>query len=245
MLGSFRWLAVALMICSGAAAQDVKQVPPPQIPAVPLSKAKLDELKRKYPVTITVDTSETPEFREWAAAAVKMGQDWYPWICDQLASPGFTPPRQVKVKIFREYDGIAATGGDGVSMGSKWFTDHPDDMGALFHEFVHVVQSYRGNRGAGFITEGIADHLRWFRYEPENKRPRVNPDRARYTDGYQTTAAFLEWISKHGCSNVVQRLNAVMRTGRYSPQAFLRATGYDIDVLWAKFIADIRDSSRK
>jgi hypothetical protein len=74
----------------------------------------------------------------------------------------------------------------------------------------HVVQAYRSreNRPPGWVVEGVADYVRWFVYEPENKRPRVrNPDRAKHTDSYQTTAAFFNWIVKTKDKTFVKRLN--------------------------------------
>jgi hypothetical protein len=242
MLKPVRCVVLAVTLCSAAVAEDLKQVQPPAVPAVPVSAKKLDELKRKYPVTITIDTSETPEFRDWAAAAQTMGKGWYPWIADQLSTPGYVPPNHIKVKIYREYDGAAATGGDEISMAAKWFTAHPDDMGALFHEFVHVVQSYPSYRPS-WLVEGIADYLRWFNYEPVSARPKVNPDRAKYSDGYRTTGAFLDWIVRHRASNAVRRLNAVMRADTYSDDTSRKVTGYDLDTLWAQYTASLRTAS--
>ena len=41
--------------------------------------------------------------------------------------------------------------------------------------------------------------MRWFLYEPADQRPRVNPDRAKYTDSYRTTAAFLNFTTREVC----------------------------------------------
>src|ERR1043165_3008518 len=81
-----------------------------------------------------------------------------------------------------------------------------DSVGSMSHEAVHVAQQYgraRGrNRVPGWLTEGIADYIRWWKYEPASMRRPVAPTKrngqpASYTDSYQTTAAFLEYVAKN------------------------------------------------
>ena len=74
----------------------------------------------------------------------------------------------------------------------------------------HVVQAYQ----PGWLTEGIADYIRWFKYEPENKRPHPNPDKAKYSDSYRTSAAFLNWATETFDKDLVVKINAACRQGR-------------------------------
>jgi hypothetical protein len=63
-----------------------------------------------------------------------------------------------------------------ITISGKWITEHPDDLGMVIHELVHVVQGYPNSRHkAGWLVEGIADYIRWWRYEPEAPRPRIDP----------------------------------------------------------------------
>jgi len=129
-------------------------------------------------VKIKVDTSEVPDMADWAAEAKKRCEENYPMICRELASDGFKPPTKVKM-VFKDAKGIAYTSGATITCMSGWFKKHPDDYGATIHEMCHVVQSYWGKPVPGWLTEGIADYVRWFVYEPANRRPHVNPRHAK------------------------------------------------------------------
>ena len=48
----------------------------------------------------------------------------------------------------------------------KYFKANPDDIGAMVHETVHCVQLYRGRGNPGWLVEGVADYVRFFKYEP-------------------------------------------------------------------------------
>jgi len=208
--------------------------------ACAVETAKNDAAKKPDPsqpkVKIKVDTSEVPDMAPWAAHAKKLCEENYPMICRELGSNGYKPPTKVKI-VFKDSQGIAYTSGTTITCCKGWFKDHPDDYGAVIHEMAHVVQSYWGKPVPGWLTEGIADYVRWFVYEPADHRPHVNPRRAKYTDGYQTTAAFLDWIVRTKDKTFVKRLNAACREGRYKPELFKDYAGKPLDDLWKEFIA--------
>jgi hypothetical protein len=154
-----------------------------------------------------------------------------------LPSNGYTAPTKVRIEI-RDEEGIAYASGTRIVCTKKWFTAHPDDRGAVVHELVHVVQQYRG-RNPGWLVEGIADYLRWFQYEPVTTQPRPNPKRAKYTDSYQTTGAFLNYLTNHVEPEIVIKLNAAMREGRYRPELWEEITGKTVDELWALYLATL------
>ena len=108
--------------------------------------------------------------------------------------------------------------------------------GYLIHELVHVVQAYRGG-GAGWLTEGIADYIRWGLYEEKPQEwfpvPR-DADRA-YRQGYQVAAGFLLWLENSRSPGIVKKLNAASREKRYSDELFKEETGTTLDELWAKY----------
>ena len=107
-----------------------------------------------------------------------------------------------------------------------------------------MVQNYGGQPVPGWVTEGIADYVRWFCYEPPSRRPRVNPRRAKYTDGYRTTAALFDWIVRTKSSSFVRRLNEAARTGKYSDALFQHYAGRPLDDLWAEFIESLTAKKR-
>jgi hypothetical protein len=184
---------------------------------------------------ITIDTSETPELKDWAEKLRPVVEQWYPTIVEYLPSEGYTAPRQLSI-TFKNMDGVAYTRGTRIVCAAAWFKAHPDDQGAVIHELAHVVQQYRGGGNPGWLVEGVADYIRWIKYEPEAKRPRPDPRRAKYTDSYRTTAAFLEYVAAAHEHEVVVRLNQAMRQGRYRPELWKEYTGKTVDELWEAYV---------
>ena len=115
---------------------------------------------------------------------------------------------------------------------------------AIVHEMVHVVQQYgrgrRGNRNPGWLVEGLADYIRWFLYEPENLRPRVDPERAKYTDSYRTTGAFLDYLVREHDAELIVKFNAAMREGKFDDELWKESTGKTVDELWADYVATLK-----
>ena len=66
----------------------------------------------------------------------------------------------------------------------------PKDVGAMVHETVHCVQLYRGRGNPGWLVEGVADYVRFFKYEGGNIGIKLTPERAKYDASYRVTAAF-------------------------------------------------------
>ena len=135
------------------------------------------------------------------------------------------PDARSSIAITNDYRGVAATGGNHVVCNAAWFKRNynGEGLGAVVHELVHVVQRYGGRarggtRNPGWLVEGIADYIRWFKYEPKptGTRPR-NPDQANYTDSYRITAGFLNFVVEKHEKELVKKLNAAMRQGSYSP----------------------------
>jgi hypothetical protein len=155
------------------------------------------------------------------------------------ASDGFEPPRRVTI-VFKHTDGVAATSRDTITCAAKWFIEHPDDVGAIVHELVHVVQSYHRGHTPGWLVEGMADYIRWFEYEPANKRPHPSPKRAKYNDSYRTTAAFLDWARAKYNSHLVTELNAACRAGNYRDSIWEQLTGKSIETLGDEWVQSLR-----
>jgi hypothetical protein len=110
---------------------------------------------------------------------------------------------------------------------------------------VHVVQAYGGRKVPGWLVEGIADYFRFWIYEPKAPRHRVDPQRSRYTDGYQVTGAFLAWLVKTYDKDIVAKLNAACRQGKYQDKLFQDYTGKDLDALWKEFIGSLPQKPQK
>jgi hypothetical protein len=190
---------------------------------------------RRGTVRVVVDTSEVPELASWGESARRLIVKWHPIIAELLKSDGFTPATEVKVVFSRERKGVAGTAGNTITISANHVKQHPEDFGMVVHELTHVLQRYPHAPNTGWLVEGIADYVRFYRYEPKTPLPRIDPSRASYRDGYKTAARFLAWIERRHRKTIVVDLNAILRKGAYEPEVFKELTGKDLDQLWAEF----------
>ncbi len=65
-----------------------------------------------------------------------------------------------------------------------------------------------------------------------------NPARAKYDGSYRVTANFLNWVTTQYDPQIVQKLNAVARAGKYREELWKEATGKTVQELgdeWKRF----------
>lgn len=202
----------------------------------------------------TLDTSRTPELKQWAETKLKPAvNQWYPVWVDCLASNGFAAPTHFTITI-KPMDGVAATSGTDVEVSESWIKGQiaqpgnwNEAVGSVIHELVHVVQQYGNDKPRTAATpiwlmEGIADYFRWFHYEPVAHWPKMTAQdgaTAHYTDSYQTTAGFLEYVCKNHNHEFVIRMNAALREHRYSPNLWINYTGMSVENLWKAYVASL------
>ncbi|HEV3021086.1 MAG TPA: basic secretory protein-like protein [Pirellulales bacterium] len=183
-----------------------------------------------YPVEFVVDVGDAPEMKEWAEKAARTCERAYRMINDELKSEGYKPPHRVTMTLKRDYQGVAETSGDQIVGSVRFFQRHPDDVGAMVHETVHVVQNYRGWRNPGWLVEGVADYVRFFKFEPGNLGP-IDAERAHYDGSYRVSAAFLAYLVEKYDQDIVCKLNRLMRAGEYREATFEALTGKTLDAL--------------
>jgi hypothetical protein len=199
----------------------------------------------KFPVEFVLDVSDAPEMKEWGEQCIKICERQYAMINEALPSEGFKPAHLVHMALKSSYKGVAATGNTNITGSVKYFKDHPKDFGAMVHETVHVVQHYRGSRGGnrnpGWLVEGIADYVRFFVYEP-GKAGRMNPDRSHYNGNYRVTATFLNYVTEKYDKDLVKKLNAAMREGKYkdNDELFKDFTGKTVEELDTEWRATLK-----
>jgi hypothetical protein len=185
----------------------------------------------KTPVC-SVDVSAAPELSDFAKQLPPLCEKNYPKIRNILSSPGFKPPDKVKL-IFRRQDEPGVALGDTIYLSIDWFKKYPDDLGAIVHELAHVVQSYPANQPF-WLQEGIADYIRYdLGYQNASSKPRCVQQFPHYTSGYWCSAAFLGFVEKNYKSkNVVNTINAKLRSDLYCDIVFKELTGKRIEQLW-------------
>jgi hypothetical protein len=166
-------------------------------------------------------------------------------MVDMLPGEGYEGRVRVLTRFRAGMGGTpASAGGNRVNCNPDWFRRNLDGeaAGSVVHELVHVVQNYgRGRRNnpdatrtPGWLVEGIADYIRWFLYEPETRGAEItarNLDRARYDASYRITGNFLNWVTEAHDRDIVAKLNAAAREGRYREELWVEHTGRTVQQL--------------
>jgi hypothetical protein len=160
-------------------------------------------------------------------------------INEELKSPGFMPARVIRMRLKSDYNGVAYCANDSITGSVKYFKAHPNDVGAMVHETAHVVQHYRSARNPSWLVEGVADYVRWFKWETRKPR-RPDSGRAHYNDSYQTSAAFLVFLTDKYDKSIVNKLNGLMREGKYKADAFSTITGKSLEQLDVEWRESLR-----
>lgn len=192
---------------------------------------------------VVVDVSEFPEGKAWGEAAKGLVESWFPIVTSMLSTHEYSVPEEIRLVIRKEISAPAFASGSTITINGKWITQRPDDLGMVVHELVHVVQRYPNSRTKpGWLVEGIADYIRWWRYEPEAPRPRINVERANYSDSYRTTAYWLAWVSKKYDMRLVPALDLALRSREDPMPIFEKMTGKSPESLWKEFVETLPKS---
>jgi hypothetical protein len=198
---------------------------------------------------ITVHEAEAPRLKDWVQTQLAPAlAEWYPKIAAMLPSEGYSAPTNFSITL-KPVDGVAFTSGRRVVANSDWLESEigKEAVGSLVHEAVHVVQHFGGNatHNPGWLVEGTADYIRWFKYEPQShgadlvwlrQQRHFTP---RYNDSYRVTANFLNWVSEKYDAKIVGQMNAAMRDGKYDDGLWRQYTGKSAPELGAEWQREI------
>lgn len=194
---------------------------------------------------ITLDTTETPDLTEWAHTELApVVREWYPKIVGMLPSEGYEAPARVTVLFSKNMQGVADTSGTRVRAAASWIRRElkREAKGSIVHELVHVVQNYgrarrtnpTATRNPGWMVEGLADYIRWFKYEPDSRGAEVSQRglaRAKFDASYRVSANFLDYVVGKYDKDLVSQLNAAMRQGKYTEDLWKTRTGHTVSAL--------------
>ena len=179
------------------------------------------------------DSSAAPELDDWLqnrmAPAIRK---WYPKLVEQFSSDGWKPPKKIKFRFKENIDCPAYAAGNAVTFSKSWIKENPGDVGCGIHELFHVVQGGY-HRCPGWLTEGLADYVRFYLYEPESKGCEMNVARngVRYNNSYRVSANFLNFVEKK-YPGTVKELNALCRQGKYDEKTYWEGrTGKTVEEL--------------
>lgn len=144
----------------------------------------------------------------------------------------------LRIKIDTAYNGVAYAHNGQVVVSSKWLHSHPEDLDLMTHEIMHIIQSYPGGAGPGWLTEGIADYVR-HKYGLDNEGARWSltafDSKHHYTNSYRITARFLEWVSQNYDKKLVNKMDKNLRAKTYAPELWKKYTGKELDELWDEY----------
>ena len=211
-----------------------------------------ERILRKFPgtegkATCVIDATDAPDLAEWAEQKlIPVVREWYPKMSAMLASDGYTPPKEVMLQFKNGINVPAFASANQITLNAPWFRKElqREARGCVVHELVHVVQNYgragvrnpRAARNPGWIVEGIPDYIRWFLYEPQSKGAEItarNWEKVKYDDSYRTSANFLDWVTRTHPRDVILKLNAACREGKYSADLWKDWTGLTLEELGA------------
>lgn len=202
----------------------------------PVSAQEKEVIKKKG-LTLTFinqDKSFSPELRtKMIAAFFKV----YPVLQKDFNEK---TAKEVTFVIDTAYKGVAATQNGIVSYSPEWFKKHPEDLDVVTHEIMHIVQDYGRTDAPWWITEGIADYVR-FKYGVDNAGAKwalpAYKAGQKYQDSYRITARFFVWVEK-GHAGVIKSLDKNMRDHTYTADFWKGKTNQTLDELWAAYIAN-------
>ena len=113
---------------------------------------------------VILNTEEVPSQANWGIAAKNLIEQWDRPVLDMLGVNLSTAIDTVFLTLRNVEEGIAWTDGNNIDVTSFWMNLHPEDLGLIVHELVHVHQDST-HFESGWITEGISDYIRWDFYE--------------------------------------------------------------------------------
>jgi hypothetical protein len=207
----------------------------------------------KYEVLI--DYSQMPELKDWINSKLApVVEAWYPKLVAMLPSDNFEAPTKFSITFHKNGRGVAATGGTRIFCDGPWFSRNlnGEAVGAIVHEMVHVVQQYGHTRRSdpndqipGWLVEGVPDYIRWFLYEPQSHGADhiANPATARYNAAYRTTANFLNFVIHKYDKDLIRKLNAAIRDGKYNDDLWKDYTGKTVQELADEWKAALKEGN--
>ncbi len=160
---------------------------------------------------------------------------------EQVAMYNPDSRKKVVLIIDSAYKGVAAAGGGTIRVNPEWMKKNPEDIDVVTHEAMHIVQSYPPGAGPGWITEGVADYVRYtmgVNNEAGNWSLPAYKESHHYTNAYRVTARFFVWLEKNTKNDLIQKLDKAMRTRSYTSSFWTAETGKTIDELWTAYGAN-------
>lgn len=136
------------------------------------------------------------------------------------------------------YKAVAEASGNRILFSAGYLKAHPTDIDVVTHETMHIVQGYGYSAGPVWLTEGIADYVR-YQYGVDNvgskwSLPAFN-EKQSYQNSYRITARFFAWLEQNVKPGLVAALDQQLRAHEYTAQSWNSLTGKSVDQLWEAY----------
>jgi hypothetical protein len=199
------------------------------------SPVKAQETIKKKGNTLTFESNYAALNPQLKQRLINTFFDVYPKL-----AKAYNPETLKDVTFFVDtaYKGIAATSNGRVVFSSAWLAKKPEDIDVVTHEVMHIVQNYGQSVGLGWLTEGIADYVR-YRHGIDNAGakwvlPDYKPEQS-YKNSYRITARFFVWMEAKVKPGIIKTVDASLRNHTYTSAIWKNLTGKDLDELWADY----------
>lgn len=133
------------------------------------------------------------------------------------------------------YKAVAEASGGRILFSAAYLKAHPTDIDVVTHETMHIAQGYGYSAGPVWLTEGIADYVR-YKHGVDNigskwSLPNYN-EKQSYTNSYRITARFFVWLEKKVTPGLIAKLDLQLRERKYTEQSWVNLTGKTLAELW-------------
>lgn len=149
--------------------------------------------------------------------------------------------KDVVFVIDTAYKAVAETSNGRILFSAGYMKAHPTDIDIVTHEGMHVVQGYGYGSGPVWLTEGIADYVRYkYGYDNVGSKwylPAYNP-KQNYTNSYRVTARFFVWLEQNVKPGIIKSIDNLLRKKEYTIDSWKNLTGKTLNELWADYGKD-------
>lgn len=146
--------------------------------------------------------------------------------------------KEVLFVVDTAYKAVAEASGNRVLFSAGYLKANPTDIDVVTHETMHLVQGYGYSAGPVWLTEGIADYVR-YKYGVDNIGSKWSlpefDEKQSYTNSYRITARFFEWLEQNVKPGLISTLDDELRKHTYTEKSWAALTGKNIDELWAEY----------
>jgi len=193
------------------------------------------------PVAVEVDYHGWSGFERWTADLIPRLAGWWRDINLALGATACNAGKTIRLEFYEIHPPriAAAARGDSILINAPYVRanlGNPDMFRMIAHELVHVAQAYPKGTGPAWLSEGIADYVRYYRLFPDDPGRAFDPGGEDWREGYSPAAGLLAW-AEATWPGLVSAINAAMRKGDDGEAALTAATGMAPAALWKAYLA--------